>query len=162
VPVRRAVVSLARRFHQVCLAVAAEALQGEDLVPLEFGALIFLRAEPDIDQSGLAARLGIDRTSASALVSQLEGKALIERRVNADDRRARLLRVSPAGEALFERLEPATLTVGPRILAPLEPAERETLLDLLTRVIDGNEGYVRPGAARRKPSASGTVRRKGG
>ena len=76
---------------------------------------------------------------------------LVERRVNGADRRARLLFLLPKGERLLERLYPTVAAdVADRILAPLEPDEREVLLDLLIRVIKGNLKHARPGAGRRK------------
>jgi hypothetical protein len=41
-----------------------------------------------------------------------------------------------------------------RILAPLAPNERERFLDQLVQIIKANESYARPGAARRKRSAT--------
>src|SRR2546423_6704918 len=91
--VRRAPSPLARRFLQICTAVVAEPLAREDLMPLDMGVLAYLNrqnGEPNIDQNGLAARLGIDRYSASLLVERLGKKGIVDRRGNGVDRRARL------------------------------------------------------------------------
>jgi DNA-binding MarR family transcriptional regulator len=77
--VRRAPFPLARRFLQICTTAVAEPLAREDLMPLDMGVLAYLNrrnGEPNIDQNGLAARLGIDRYSASLLVERLERRAL--------------------------------------------------------------------------------------
>src|SRR5215475_8227516 len=100
-PVRRVPIALARRFFQICTTVAAESLTEAGLTPLEYAVMAYLNkqiGEPDIDQNGLAARLGIDRNTASLLVDGLEAKGLLERQVNPDDRRARLLRLTMRGE----------------------------------------------------------------
>lgn len=152
VPMRRRVIPLARRLHQVCTAAAAEALEGEEVTALEYGVLAWLQDEPKVDQNALAARMGIDRTTASMLVSSLEERGFVERRTNPEDRRARQLRLTEAGAVLRKRLRPRVDDCQARILAVLGPAERETLLDLLVRVVVANEAYARPGAARRKPS----------
>src|SRR5438552_3266871 len=86
VPVRRTPIALARLFFQICTTAAAEVLAPAGLTPLQFGALVYLSRKtgaPDIDQSGLATRLGIDRASTSALVDELEAMGLLERRVNS-------------------------------------------------------------------------------
>ena len=106
--------------------------------------------EPDIDQNGLAARLGVDRNTTSLLVDRLEEKGLLERRISPEDRRARLLRLTTRGERLYERLYPGTSAAQQRILDVLKPSERELLIDLLVRVIEGNRSLARPGAGRRK------------
>jgi DNA-binding MarR family transcriptional regulator len=149
-PIRRVPIALARRFVQICLAVAAETLEGENLTPLQFAVLANLNDESDVDQISLAARLGVDRNSASVLVEQLEKRGLIDRRVNGADRRARLLRLTRIGNDLHERLRPAMRAGQRRILAPLAPNERERFLDQLVQIIKANESYARPGAARRK------------
>ena len=154
VPIKRIATPLARRFAQICAGVLAEMTAEAHLTPLQYAALSYLFDEPDIDQNGLAARLGVDRTSAGQLVDQMEGKGLVERRVNGADRRARLLRLSKRGIKLRERLRPKAHLVQARLLGTLTPTEREILLELLVRVIDANENYARPGAGRRKPAMS--------
>jgi DNA-binding MarR family transcriptional regulator len=153
VPMRRTPIGLARLFFQICTAAAADALAQAGLTPLQFGALVYLSretGEPDIDQSGLAARLGIDRASTSALVDELEAMGLVERRVNSADRRARLLRLTSRGERLRARLHPGQIAAQMNVLASLKARERELMIDLLVRVIESNSGLVRPGAARRR------------
>jgi DNA-binding MarR family transcriptional regulator len=153
VPVRRSPAAVARRFFQICTTATVETLAGEDLTPLQFGVLAYLNretGEPDLDQNGLAARLGIDRASTSQIVDELEARGLVDRRVNGADRRARLLRLTPRGEKLQARLQPVSSARQTRIFASLSSAERELLLDLLIRVIQTNPTLARPGAARRK------------
>jgi DNA-binding MarR family transcriptional regulator len=155
VPVRRSPISLARRFFQICTTAAAEAIAGERLTPLQLGVLAYLNketGEPDIDQNGLAARLGIDRASTSAIVDELEAMGLVERRVNDADRRARLLRLTPPGERLRARLHPLSSAAQMRVFASLASRERDLLLDLLVRVVESNSALARPGSGRRPRS----------
>jgi DNA-binding MarR family transcriptional regulator len=149
-PVRRVLMALARRLFQICTAAIADVLSEKDLTPLEYAALAYIEGEPDIDQNGLAARLGIDRNSTSLLVEELEAKRLIERRVNGADRRARLLRITLRGQKLYDRLRPIVFGAQERLLTLLPAKEREHLLDALVRVIEGNKDLARPGAGRRK------------
>src|SRR5262245_42700820 len=94
VPIKRVPTPLARRFAQICIAAIAEMAAEGDLSAPQYGALSDLSDEPDIDQNGLAARLGIDRTSVGQLIDQLEKKGLVERQVSGTDRRAKLLRLT--------------------------------------------------------------------
>jgi hypothetical protein len=75
---------------------------------------------------------------------------LVERRVNGQDRRARMLRLTARGAKLHQRLLPGARSRQNRMLAPLTAAEREVFLDQLVRIINTNEIYARPGAGRRK------------
>ncbi len=159
-PVRRVPLALARRFFQVCTAVAAGSIAEADLTPLEFAVMAYVNkvvGEPGIDQSSLAARLGIDRNNTSLLVARLQAKGLIEPRVNAEDRRARLLWLTPRGEKLHARLYPRAYADQLGILKTLSADERETLLDLLVRVIEGNRPFARPGAGRRKRRSASAI-----
>ena len=150
-PSMHAPISLARRFYQIALGVLAEVHADNDLRALEFGVMIHLHDMPGIDQNTLVERMALDRTSVSAMVYRLEQLGLIERSVNGADRRARVLRLSAAGKALHDRQLPKALAAQDRILAVLTPAERQSLIDLLVRVIEANHSHVRPGAGRRKP-----------
>src|SRR5947208_16117907 len=157
-PVRRVPLALARRFLQICTTAGAEAVGKADLTPLEFAVMAYVNStdgEPDIDQSALAARLGVDRNSTSLLVGSLESKGLLERRVSDADRRARLVRLTPRGEKLFTKLHPKAIERQRQVLDVLDPAERDVLLDLLVRVIEANRELARPGAGRRKRSVNG-------
>jgi DNA-binding MarR family transcriptional regulator len=149
-PVRRVLIAMARRLFQICTTATAEVLADEDLTPMEYGVIGYLNGEPDIDQSALSARLGIDRNHTSLLVDQLERKRLVERRINGADRRAKLLRLTPRGTALYARLMPSVFDAQSRLIELLSPKEREQLFDLLGRVIEGNKVLARPGTGRRK------------
>jgi DNA-binding MarR family transcriptional regulator len=131
----------------------AEALSGEEVVQLEYGSLVCLEIEPGIDQRRLAEAMGIDPSHASLIVERLHSKGLIERHIKDGDRRARELYLTAKGRKLWRRIRPKTSAANERVLAPLAPDERELLLDLLIRVIEGNRAHARPGAGRRKRGA---------
>ncbi len=63
---------------------------------------------------------------------------------------------TPRGKKLQQRLRPKLRAANERILAPLTRTERKLLIDLLSRVIEGNQLHARPGAGRRKPRMKGT------
>src|SRR4051794_11324562 len=140
-PVRRVPLALARHFFQICSAASAALVATEGLKTGQFAILTHLSSvtgEPGIDQNSVAARMGVDRARVSQLAEELEALGLIDRRVNGADRRARVLRLTPRGERLRARLQPAARAAQMRVLAPLAPHERELFLELLGRVVDGN------------------------
>jgi DNA-binding MarR family transcriptional regulator len=156
-PVRRSPTALARRFYQICLTMQADGLVAADLTPLQYGGIAFLNrqdGEPGIDQNGLAARMGVERSHVSLLVEELAAKGLVEQRVNGADRRARLLYLTPKGEKLHRRLRPGIAAANDRALEPLSPRERELFVDMLIRMIGANGAHARPGAGRRKRGAA--------
>jgi DNA-binding MarR family transcriptional regulator len=152
-PVRRVATALARRFNQICVTLSADSVAAADLTPMQFAVLAYLNkrdGQPGIDQNGLAARLGVERSLVSLLVEELGSRGLVERSVNGADRRARILRLTPRGEAAFDRLRRNNAAANERVLDPLTAKERELFLDMLIRVIKRNTAYARPGAGRRK------------
>jgi DNA-binding MarR family transcriptional regulator len=131
---RHSAIYLGRRFFQVAHAAVAEAHADIGLSPLEYGML--------------AERLALDRTTTSTAVFKLERLGLIKRDVNGSDRRARILRLAPAGVALYASHRPKAQAAQERVLSVLTSAERKQLAELLTRVIDANQRYVQPGMIR--------------
>src|SRR5260370_20101292 len=126
-PVRQAhrhAAHLARRFQQICLGVLAEVLEPQDLTPLQYAVLGSLDDAPGIDQRRLAERLGIDAVTAHHLVEQLEAAGLLDRRVAAEDRRARTLSLTAPGATLRQKLRSPMMATQDRILAPISRRER--------------------------------------
>ena len=147
----RTPIALGRRFHQIARARLSEVQEPLGLRPLEFGVLIRLHDWPGQDQNTLGERMALDRTTTSALVGRLEQQGLIERAVNNEDRRARVLRLTAAGRRLHDAHRPDADAAQLAMLRCLSAAERRTLFELLDRVIAANEAYVRPGAGRKRP-----------
>lgn len=162
-PRHRVPAHLARRFHQICLGMSAEILDREDLNPIEYALLAAVDDNPGIDQRGLSGRLGIDPASTSQMVERLARRGLLEQAVQPTDRRARLLSATSVGAKLRARLRPDLLAAQDRVLSVLSPEDQETLLELLARVVEGNDAYARPGNGRRKPKrgAEATATRPG-
>jgi DNA-binding MarR family transcriptional regulator len=143
---------LARHFHQICVTAVSDVVAEAGLTLMEFGVLAVLGDLPGIDQNTLADFQVIDRTTVSATVQILEARKLIERGVNEEDRRGRLLYLTKSGEALRARVRPKSLARQQRLLSCLTASERETFVELLFRVVKANEDLARPGSGRRKPS----------
>ena len=148
--IHRVPAHLARRFHQLCLGVLAEVTDPEGIIPLQFAVLASLDDVPGIDQRRLAQRLGIDPATTGHLIDELEELGFVDRRIDPVDRRARILRLTPSGLKLRRRLRPAMIAAHARIMVPLSSAEQTKLIELLTRVVEANEAYARPGNGRRR------------
>src|SRR6266446_4370326 len=91
---------LSRHFQQICTAMVAESLVGEDLTPLQWTTLACIDRIPGIDQRRLAEAVGIVPVNAGQVVDQLESMGLVDRRTNGADRRARELRLTARGTKL--------------------------------------------------------------
>jgi len=67
-------------------------------------ALYFIARQPDLTVSDLLKLLAITKQSLGRVLGDLSGRALVEQRTGATDRRQRLLRLTAEGAALEARL----------------------------------------------------------
>ena len=90
---------LIRRLHQhstqVYTARTREA--GFDITSVQFAALDAIKANPGIDQAGVAALIAYDRPTIGEVINRLVAKGLVEREESAHDRRAHSLSLTAAG-----------------------------------------------------------------
>jgi len=123
---------LIRRLHQQSMQVFQAQTQaaGFDLTSVQYAALECIAQNPGIDQASLAAAIGFDRATIGGVIDRLERKELAQRVVSAQDRRARQLNLTPAGEQLLAACRPVVQSLQDDILALLSPQEREVFLAL--------------------------------
>lgn len=125
---------LLRKAAQRVTSMAEEVLHPQGITMRHFGVLTAIEAEPGQNQRGVGERLRIDRTTVVALTDDLESAGLLERR-RGTDRRMFALYLTPAGQARLAELKDLTATVHERFLANLSGDERETLRQLLIKVL---------------------------
>ena len=122
---------LARRFQEVCRAAVSGIARAEALEPIDMAALGSINEASGLDERHLAQRLGISLARVRRLIPRLERRDLVER---SDG-----LRLTPAGHKAFLRLVPLILAAADRVTAPLSDGERETLKELLSRIVNADE-----------------------
>jgi DNA-binding MarR family transcriptional regulator len=124
------------RAHEAHRRLSLEALAPLELSPKAFGALAVLDAEGPLSQRRLGERQGIDRTTAVAVVDELERLGAVERRRDPDDRRAYSLHITGRGRRLLVRARTAIASAEREFLAPLPDADRKRLKSSLRTLID--------------------------
>ncbi len=134
---------LVRRLHQIVVALCHDHWRGLDLSPVQYAALMAVRANPGIDQRGLARAVAIDRSSIGTVSEQLDGRGLIERRPGRRDKRNKELYLTAPGAVLLRRAHKLAWEIQDRILAPLGPAQRDVFVTLLTKLVDENNEFSR-------------------
>lgn len=114
--------------------IIASALQSEPTMAISLRQYRLLERllEQPARTSALASTSGVSQATASAAISALEGRGLVERSPDPEDRRASLVTVTEAGRALYEearrvvigRLSEVTLSLpvgGLEAVAALAP-----------------------------------------
>lgn len=129
---------LFRRMQQIAVAIFMEECAKFDLTPVQYAALVAIRENPGIDVTRLSALIAFDRSTLGGVVERLEAKELIIRRPSTDDKRVKLLHATPRGRKVLSAVMPAVDRAQERMLAPLRPADRQTLMQLLEQLVDLN------------------------
>jgi DNA-binding MarR family transcriptional regulator len=129
---------LFRRMQQIAVAIFIEECKAFDLTPVQYAALIAIRTHPGIDATRLSAVIAFDRSTLGSVIERLEAKSYVERKPAPEDKRVKLLHLTKAGLNLLREIMPSVDRVQARILQPLKPADRKTLLTLLEQLVDLN------------------------
>lgn len=134
---------LIRRSHQISVSLFAEELGELGLTPVQYASLLAIRDRPNIDQRSLGRLIAIDRSTIGTLLKGLEKRGLIERHTPANDKRAKALIITPAGEALLNSTIEGIGRVQSRLLAPLTKQEQQSFLKLITKLVELNNDQSR-------------------
>ena len=129
---------LFRRMQQIAVAIFVEECRVYDLTPVQYAALVAIRTHPGIDATRLSAVIAFDRSTLGNVIERLEAKQYIERKPGRDDKRVKLLHLTKKGAGLLRDIMPSVDRAQARMLQPLKPADRKTLLALLTQLVDLN------------------------
>ena len=129
---------LFRRMQQIAVSIFVEECRAYDLTPVQYAALVAIRTHPGIDATRLSAVIAFDRSTLGNVIERLEAKQYIERKSGRDDKRVKLLHLTKKGAALLRDIMPSVDRAQARMLQPLKPADRKTLLALLTQLVDLN------------------------
>ncbi|WP_236791318.1 MarR family winged helix-turn-helix transcriptional regulator [Amycolatopsis sp. GM8] len=87
-----------------------------------------------LSQRELGELLGIDPSAVVALVDDLQRAGLVRRDPHPGDRRTRLVVLTADGRKTFDKASALAAKVHDDALAPLDPHERATLVELLRRI----------------------------
>jgi DNA-binding MarR family transcriptional regulator len=101
----------------------------------ELGVLLVLADGQPASQQQAAQRLAIDRTTMVAMLDTLEGKGLVSRHPDADDRRRNVVELTDAGRDILQRAVKASDDAERALLAPLSPRAAQQLRDSLQAIV---------------------------
>lgn len=136
---------LIRRLHQISISVFAARMRqlGVDLTAPQFAALSVLHEHDGIDQATLAGLIAHDRATMGGVIERLSTKGLVARRVSEQDRRAKLLSLTPKGQDLLAMLLPEVTQLQADILSGLDEAEQSEFLRLAKKLASSGNSLSR-------------------
>lgn len=96
--------------------------------------LSVVNANPGITQTQLGRSLNIQRANMVPLLSSLIAEGLLRRKASNEDKRVLDLYLTLAGEAKLNQATAMIVAHEKRLLASFTAKERQTLIDLLSRI----------------------------
>ena len=119
-------------------AVYSESSRAHGLTPQQGQLLCVLMAQP-YGMGELGTVLGLAKSSLTGLVDRTERNGLVSRAADPQDMRAVRVELTPGGRALAEEFYDATCRRIARLPEGLDAADRDTLADLLERIVRDNK-----------------------
>lgn len=124
-----------RRLQQVAVAIFMQEAAASGVTPVQFAVLLTLSSQPGIDQRTLARAVSFDTSTIGGVIDRLEARGLLARSLSPEDRRVRLLHLTPEGEALLAEATPSVQRTQERILEALPAAQRKEFMRMMQVVI---------------------------
>ena len=132
-----------RRLQQIAVAIFLQEAEPHGLTPVQYAALQAVANAPGTDQRTLAGGIGLDTSTVAGVVDRLEQRGLLQRSLSPQDRRVRLLSLTPEGHVIVRAVVPAMQRAQARVLAPLPVAQREQFLRMLQVLVSANNELSR-------------------
>lgn len=132
-----------RRLHQIAVGIVHQEAQDLGITPVQYAILQMVHNHPGTDQRTLANLVALDTSTTAGVVDRLEARGLLLRSASPNDRRVRLLTLTPPGEQLLSEAIPCMQRAQELILAPLTPAQRKDFLHLLNKLVSANNELSR-------------------
>ncbi len=125
---------LLRLSYQRSLEIFAEEVG--PMRPRHFVILLTVNQNEGINQTELARRTGIDRSTTADMVARLASRGLLRREHSGRDHRANNLWITPQGLALVRDAIAPITRVQERVMAAIPAADREIFIRCLRRLAD--------------------------
>ena len=106
-----------------------------DLSPVQCHVLQLIEPGRPLPMGRLAETLSCDASNVTGLVDRLESRGLVRRRPSADDRRVKVIHLTPAGSRLRSQLL-KRMTGGSLPLSRLSREQQRMLVEILGALVD--------------------------
>lgn len=130
-------VYLLKHAHLRLAESAGKALAPCGIDGRELGVLLAVADSGPTSQHQAAQRLGIDRTTMVAMLDGLEGKGLVSRHPDANDRRRNVVELTDDGRQTLRRAVAASDDVEREFLASLDQKAARQLREALRVIVTG-------------------------
>ena len=130
---------LIRRAQQIAVAEFARATTDLDVTPVQFAFMSAMLDTPGVDQITLAKQVAFDAATSGSVIGRLEAKGWVRREADTQDRRRKLLFVTPEGAAALAGMNATVAQAQRNMVAPLAAKDQEVFMRLLAQLVAGHE-----------------------
>jgi MarR family transcriptional regulator, lower aerobic nicotinate degradation pathway regulator len=109
---------------------------GSGLRSYHYRLLAVLEEWGPASQAELGRTTGIDRSDVTAALTELESRNLVERSVDPDHKRRKIVTITADGIRQLLKLDKVIDGVQDKFLAPLTDAQRRQFITLVSRLVD--------------------------
>jgi MarR family transcriptional regulator, lower aerobic nicotinate degradation pathway regulator len=107
---------------------------GADLTPTQWAALAKLAEAGPCSQNQLGRLTAMDVATIKGVIDRLTARRLTETSADPEDGRRLRVSLTRSGQQLAEKVAANAIAISRETLAPLDPRERELLVDLLSKL----------------------------
>lgn len=117
-----------------------QTLQGElkqkGMTTIIMRTVVSLKVNGALTVSELCVHAIAEQPTMSRTLDKMEAEGLIVREVSDTDQRVRVIRLSAAGEALYDNIWPVMIGVNEDMLEGVSPHDRADLMRILTQILE--------------------------
>lgn len=136
--------TMIKQLHDALERNVNNVLRTKDLTMAQVGVLLELHHCPEKQMSlkELERILHVAQSTAAGIVVRLEQKGFVESFGDPVDRRVKIVRITPTGEACCLQADKDMEETEKKLLAPLTEVERTVFLELLEKICDNESGLL--------------------
>jgi DNA-binding MarR family transcriptional regulator len=133
---------LCRRALQLCEAYFLACAAPLSLTPRQFSVLFLVNRQGELSQVTFSRLFGLDPATASVVMKNLTARGLLDRRVSAEDRRARIYSLTEAGRVMLQEAQPLVDKSERLVQHGCSKADVRQLVARLQQIVKAHSGRL--------------------
>jgi DNA-binding MarR family transcriptional regulator len=129
---------LIRRLHQIHSALFQSETEGFGVTPVQYSVLTTLENGLQRDQRQIALEVGLERSNVADVISRLQARGLVRRVSFEQDRRRKVVKLTPKGARLLHKMQAAVERAHLRTIEVLPEKSRQQFLELMVTLVLAN------------------------
>lgn len=119
---------------RLCRTRADQLARAHGMTRAQWVILLRLERQPGLSQNELAALVEVEPITVGRLIDRLEGRGLVERRNDPNDRRIRRLHLTKAAEPLLDEIGDHLNALGEMVRKTISKSQLEAMTDCLLQM----------------------------